>query len=77
MSEILRLLEAIHSLSNVAVVHCPGHQKGEAPLAKGNRLADQVAKWAARVDIVTFLASLLPKVDISEYKPIYSSKDME
>lgn len=40
--KILQLLEAVHCLSKVAVIHCPGHQKGEAPPARGNRLATEL-----------------------------------
>lgn len=28
-------------------MHCPGHQKGNSPEAKGNRLADEAARRAA------------------------------
>nr|UUG66872.1 MAG: pol protein [Gammaretrovirus sp.] len=45
--EILGLLEAIHLPKKVAIIHCPGHQKGTDPIAQGNRLADLEAKRAA------------------------------
>jgi hypothetical protein len=28
------------------VIHCKGHQKGEDKIAKGNKVADEAAKWA-------------------------------
>jgi ribonuclease HI len=34
--EILSLLEAVHLPRRVAIIHCPGHQKGTGPVEKGN-----------------------------------------
>lgn len=31
----------------MAIIHCPGHQKGDHPVVKGNNLADKAAKEAA------------------------------
>ncbi|ERE83902.1 neutral cholesterol ester hydrolase 1-like protein [Cricetulus griseus] len=45
--EILALLEAIHLPKKLAIVHCPGHQKGTDPVTRGNQMADQTAKQAA------------------------------
>ena len=45
--EILQLLEAVWKSSQVAVIHCKGHQKGTDPISKGYWLADQAAKEAA------------------------------
>ena len=50
--EILALLEAIHLPKKVAIIHCPGHQKGKELTARGNRMADAVAKQAAQGAIV-------------------------
>lgn len=50
--EILALLEAIHLPKKVAIIHCPGHQKGDNPTARGNRMADEAAKQAAHGAIV-------------------------
>jgi ribonuclease HI len=36
--EILALLEALRLPLKVAIVHCPGHQKGMDVRARGNRL---------------------------------------
>nr|XP_040133703.1 uncharacterized protein LOC120887411 [Ictidomys tridecemlineatus] len=53
--EILRLLSAIQSPKELAIVHCPGHQKGNDPVAVGKRRADKEAKLAAlnRVTMLT------------------------
>ena len=32
----------------MAIIHCPGHQKGTGPAEKGNQMADQEAKKAAQ-----------------------------
>nr|WHP37833.1 pol protein [Gammaretrovirus sp.] len=45
--EILALLEAIHLPKRVAIIHCPGHQRGNDPVATGNRRADEATKQAA------------------------------
>ena len=42
--EIRRLLEAVQLPRAVAIVHVPGHQKGEDPKARGNRAADGAAR---------------------------------
>ena len=46
--EILPLLQAIWEPKEVAVRHCPGLQKGTDLISKGNQLADQASKQAAR-----------------------------
>jgi hypothetical protein len=45
--EILQLLEALWEPSQVAVMHCRGHQRGTDDVSRGTHLADQVAKRAA------------------------------
>ena len=77
-SEILSLLEAVHNPSQVAVMHCPGHQKGETHIIKGNWLADQAAKKAAKEgNYQAMIGSLLPQIDLSKYQPVYAEKDKE
>jgi hypothetical protein len=44
---LLGLLEAVHLPLKVAIIHCPGHQKGTRPVEKGIQMADQVAKEVA------------------------------
>ena len=43
LPEIRRLLKAVQLPWAVAIVHDPGHQKGEDPRAQGNRAADAAA----------------------------------
>ena len=45
--EILTLLDAVWSPTELAVMHCCGHQKEDTPQARGNRLADETARLAA------------------------------
>ncbi|XP_062054485.1 uncharacterized protein LOC133764883 [Lepus europaeus] len=45
--EILDLLQALFLPKKVSIIHCPGHQKGEDPVAQGNRMADEVARTSA------------------------------
>jgi hypothetical protein len=45
--EILSLLEAIHLPAKVAIIHCPGHQKGHDVVTRRNNMADVKAKQAA------------------------------
>ncbi|KAF1543423.1 hypothetical protein FQV10_0005190, partial [Eudyptes schlegeli] len=58
-TEILDLLEAVNLPREVAVMHCRGHQKGEAKFEKGNRLADIEARKAAEREMVEGL-TLIP-----------------
>lgn len=66
--EILSLLEAIHLPKKVAIIHCPGHQKGQSRIAKGNRMADSVAKEVVQGVMIMMGSSLyhqiVPKLDI-------------
>lgn len=44
---ISALLEAIHLPSVLAIIKCPANQKSDSLIAKGNNVADEVAKRAA------------------------------
>ena len=46
-NEILDLLQALFLPKKLSIIHCPGHQKGNMPIAQGNRLADETANRAA------------------------------
>lgn len=46
-AEILNLLQALFLPKKLSIIHCPGHQKGENPEARGNRMADKAAREAA------------------------------
>ena len=41
-------MDAVWEPESVAVIHCQGHQKEDTPQAQGNRLADKIAKQAAK-----------------------------
>ena len=55
--EILSLLEAIHLPKKLAIIHCPGHQKGHDAVAKGNQMADSAAKQVAQGALILPVAS--------------------
>ena len=62
--EMLTFLEAVNDPMAVTIVHCPGHQKGDTLEARGNQLADQAAKTAARtMSFKALLAPLVPQID--------------
>ncbi|XP_036031513.1 LOW QUALITY PROTEIN: uncharacterized protein LOC118574701, partial [Onychomys torridus] len=42
--EILDLLQALFLPRQLSIMHCPGHQKGNTAVARGNRLADLTAR---------------------------------
>jgi hypothetical protein len=44
---ILELLDAVWAPQQAAIMHCRGHQKGDAAIARGNQKADREAKQAA------------------------------
>ncbi|XP_075853926.1 uncharacterized protein LOC105860015 [Microcebus murinus] len=73
--EILRLLEAIHAPQEVAIIHCPGHQKGTSEVAQGNKKADCEAKQAALRSGILILAASPPVA--SPTFPHYSSEEEE
>nr|XP_038964469.1 uncharacterized protein LOC120102195 isoform X1 [Rattus norvegicus] len=46
-TEILAFLAALFLQKRLSIIHCPGHQKGHSPEARGNRLTDISAREAA------------------------------
>jgi hypothetical protein len=54
--DISALLDAVLLSKKVLVIHCRGHQKGDDKTAKGNKAANEVAKWAVMQE---YIASLL------------------
>jgi ribonuclease HI len=44
--EILKLLKAALLPKQIAVIHCPGHQRSEDQIAKGNQRAGMAVKEA-------------------------------
>ncbi|XP_048193187.1 uncharacterized protein LOC125344948 [Perognathus longimembris pacificus] len=55
--EILALLNALFFPRKLSIMHCPGHQKGDSPIARGNRMADETARRAAVIPVPTFPVS--------------------
>ena len=79
MPEIRRLLEAVQLLRAVAIVHVPGHQKGEDPKARGNRAANTATREAASWDYAApMLAVGLPPPGMGALPPVpeYSLPDL-
>ncbi|XP_052018559.1 uncharacterized protein LOC127668804 isoform X2 [Apodemus sylvaticus] len=64
--EILSLLEAIHVPKKLAIIHCPGHQKGHDAVTKGNKMADSAAKHAAQ-GVMVFPVASKNKETIDDY----------
>ena len=58
----------------VAVRHCPRHQKEDSKVAGGSNVAERAAKEAAKG---MFIMPLVPVLDLSQFDPEYSSADLE
>ena len=79
LPEIRRLLEAVQLPRAVSIVHVPGHQKGDSPMARGNRAANLAARKAANEDFIApVLAIGLPPPGMGTLPPTpeYSSTDL-
>ncbi|XP_035169446.1 uncharacterized protein LOC118158872 [Oxyura jamaicensis] len=78
--QILKLLEAVKQPEKVAIMHCRGHQKGNADFEIGNRLADQEAKRVAGLTDVK-ASSLIPDGKVQtiyiNQKPNYTKEDLK
>ena len=60
--EILQLLEALWLPMRMAIIHCPGHQKGTTAVTRGKNLAHRAAKEAALEETAaSVLAATLPE----------------
>ena len=68
------LLEAVWDPEKVAVIHCRRHQKGQTMEAKGNGLADQVAKEAATQESQVTEVLMMPSLPA---QPVYSNEELE
>ena len=73
-AEILKLLEAVQVPLQVAVMHCPGHQKEDTDAARRNNLAEWAAKEAAKG---IFIMPLVPVLDMSQFDLEYSNADLQ
>lgn len=69
--EIL-LLSALWLLQRLAIIYCPGHQKGDSYKAQGNKRTDQAAKEAALYVADSLI--IMPDPMLPE-KPEYSTQD--
>ena len=58
----------------MAVMHCPGHQKEDTEVARGNNLAEWAAKEVAKG---MFRIPLVPVLDMSQFGLEYSNADLE
>ncbi|NXD88926.1 POL5 protein, partial [Halcyon senegalensis] len=78
--EILKLLEAVQQPEKVAIMHCRGHQRGNADPEIGNRLADREAKRIAEEAPVEALP-LIPDGKVQtiniDQKPNYTKEDLK
>ncbi|XP_057898237.1 uncharacterized protein LOC131094601 [Melospiza georgiana] len=73
--EVLRLLEAVQLPTQVAIMHCKGHLKGNTIPEIGNRKADTEAKLAAARNREAEIAALIPgELDIN-IQPDYQESD--
>lgn len=74
---ILKLLEVVRELQEIAITHCRSHQRGNTEQEWGNNLADQAAKRAA--EQMASELSLVPQKRASnllnEVKLVYSWQD--
>ncbi|XP_048208120.1 uncharacterized protein LOC125355755 [Perognathus longimembris pacificus] len=61
----------------IAIMHCPGHQKGIDLVTKGNNLADHAAKKAALQPRAEILALADPGPRALPPMPQYSQEDLE
>jgi ribonuclease HI len=71
--DIVAFLDAVLLPKEVLVIHCKGHQKGEDKTAKGNKAADEVAKWAAMRYIAGHL--LWERTLLAPERPHYPSEE--
>ena len=75
--EILALLKALWLPKRLAIIHCPGHQKPVTPVARGNNLADQVAREVAlQVDCALMTALPDPGSASLPESPTYTEEDL-
>ncbi|XP_058592138.1 uncharacterized protein LOC131515415 [Neofelis nebulosa] len=76
-AEILDLLAAIWEPARLAIIHCPGHQKGNSLEAVGNRLADAAAREAALTKSESALELPILTEPLLPLEPSYTPKDLE
>ncbi|XP_053255630.1 protein NYNRIN-like [Podarcis raffonei] len=76
---LLNLLDAVWEPEAVAVIHCYGHKTGPGEVARGNRLADRVAKEAAQeLAPASVIGALVPEEILSTAdKPAYTKQEKD
>ena len=72
---ILALLEAVQLLTQVAVIHCRGHQRDGSFVSQGNSKADQIAKQAAQLQEPDQVMALLTGPPELPSLPRYSPQE--
>ncbi|XP_048151996.1 uncharacterized protein LOC125322381 [Corvus hawaiiensis] len=70
--QILALLQSIWKPTEVAVMHCKGHQKGKTAPELGNRFADETARGIAEKGIFAVVPQ--KEIDLSSFTPKYDHK---
>ncbi|VFV44551.1 Hypothetical predicted protein [Lynx pardinus] len=76
-AEILDLLTAIWEPASLAIIHCPGHQKGNSLEAVRNHLADTAAWEAALTESKSALALPILMDPLLPPEPNCTPKDLE
>ena len=71
--EILKLLRAVKE-SEVAVIHCKGHQRGKSSVSEGNQQVDTAAKQATGKQTTPSKIMLVPELPTSPKYTIQETK---
>lgn len=72
---ILSLLEAIYLPKKVVIIHCPANQKGQSKVARGNGMADQMAKEAAQGAMILDATESTDCAGATNTKPCCTAED--
>lgn len=71
--QIPALLQSIWKPTEVAIMHCRGHQKGKKAPELGNCFADKTARGVAEKGVLAVIPQ--KEIDLSEFTPKYDQKD--
>lgn len=80
--EMLQLLEAIFLPDKMAITYCPGHQKSNDPISRGNAFADQAAKQVATSKIkigttLTLVPVLMPELSMNSDSNLHPASQLK
>lgn len=75
-TEILALLKALFLPHKLSISHCQGHQKGDSPQARGNRLADETARQVA-LETSSMVLPIQPGTETPRDPLQYSDQDLK